>query len=205
VAPVEAVATRSKDPVVRDAIRRSRSDIVRSKDLLWRAAESLVTSANIRRISGASDAALVTGVLRDAPLCLPCIARKTGVPAPEAESLLFVIAGAVQIIRAAASCVACLDVTTTVRIGPGPGDGRSSSVAECETGSLRVQDALWRFLESHRGKMFCTACLQAALGARGRLDRAVMSAEGRGARRAHTPCSSCGKDRLTCGLWKARS
>jgi hypothetical protein len=195
----------SNDFAVRETIQRSRSNIVRSYELLWRAVESLVESANVRRISGASDAALVAGVLGDAPLCLPCIIRKTGVPSPAAESLLAVIGEAVQIIRAAAACVACLDVTATVRIGPGPVDGRSSSVAEPGTVPLRLQDVLWRFLESHRGDMFCTACLQAALGATTRLDRAMMSAEGRGARRAHTLCSSCGKDRLTCGLWKTRS
>jgi hypothetical protein len=65
---------------------------------------------------------------------------------------------------------------------------------------LSIEATLWEFLEQHRGEMFCSHCLAKTLGVTGRLDRAVMVAEGRGARRQHRQCVTCGKDRLVCGL-----
>jgi hypothetical protein len=41
-------------------------------------------------------------------------------------------------------------------------------------------EALWRFLDSHRGKMFCTRCIAVALVTDNRIDRIVIAAEGRG-------------------------
>jgi hypothetical protein len=64
----------------------------------------------------------------------------------------------------------------------------------------RKPEILWPFLESHRGQLFCTSCLAKALGVTGRLDRAVLGAEGRGAQRQYGSCSACGKTRLLCGL-----
>jgi hypothetical protein len=61
-------------------------------------------------------------------------------------------------------------------------------------------EAIWRFLESRRGEMFCTQCIANALLATKRIDRAVLGAEGRGAKRRHGPCAGCGKERLLCGL-----
>jgi hypothetical protein len=61
-------------------------------------------------------------------------------------------------------------------------------------------EAIWEFLDSHWGEMFCTQCLARALGATGRIDRAVIGAEGRGALRRYGTCSVCGRDRLVCGL-----
>jgi hypothetical protein len=71
---------------------------------------------------------------------------------------------------------------------------------QCADAGRTRPDALWQFLEGHRGELVCTQCLAAVLGATGRIDRAVMEAEGRGAQRRYGQCSMCGKDRLVCGL-----
>jgi hypothetical protein len=51
-----------------------------------------------------------------------------------------------------------------------------------------------------RGEMFCTRCLANALLATNRIDRVVMTAEGRGAVRRHGDRASCGNHRLLGGL-----
>jgi hypothetical protein len=71
-----------------------------------------------------------------------------------------------------------------------PRDGRPPSLVE----------ALWQHLDTHRGQTFCARCLAGALGAAGRLDRAISIAQGRGARRRQGRCSMCGARRLVCGL-----
>jgi hypothetical protein len=48
--------------------------------------------------------------------------------------------------------------------------------------------------------MFCTRCLANALLATNRIDRVVMTAEGRGAVRRHGDRASCGNHRLLGGL-----
>jgi hypothetical protein len=65
-------------------------------------------------------------------------------------------------------------------------------------GDRRVD--LWHFLERPRGEMFCAACLHMAIKATGRLDLALIAAEGRGARRVYGDCPMCGRPRLLCGL-----
>jgi hypothetical protein len=72
--------------------------------------------------------------------------------------------------------------------------------AEPRRAAATQAPGLWRFLESRRGEMFCSRCLAVALSATKRIDRAIFWAEGRGARRLHGPCASCGRDRLLCGL-----
>jgi hypothetical protein len=64
----------------------------------------------------------------------------------------------------------------------------------------RQQEAVWCFLNGHRGQMFCADCLGAQLGVTSRPDRVLFGAEGRGARRRHGPCAMCGKGRLLCGF-----
>jgi hypothetical protein len=66
--------------------------------------------------------------------------------------------------------------------------------------AITRNEAIWRFLEAHRGDMFCTQCIAAALFATKRIDRAILGAEGRGALRRYGTCVKCGKDRLLCGL-----
>jgi hypothetical protein len=49
--------------------------------------------------------------------------------------------------------------------------------------------------------MFCTRCIVVALAFVNQIDRDLLKAEGRGARRSYgRPCSVCGKARLLCGL-----
>jgi hypothetical protein len=63
-----------------------------------------------------------------------------------------------------------------------------------------LANAIWLLLESQRGQMFCAQCLVEILGTTRRIDRALMSVEGWGARRYHERCSMCGQHRLVCGL-----
>jgi hypothetical protein len=63
-----------------------------------------------------------------------------------------------------------------------------------------LADAILALLENQRGQMFCASCLASVLGLTQRIDRALMSVEGRGARRRHERCSMCGRNRLVCGL-----
>jgi len=65
---------------------------------------------------------------------------------------------------------------------------------------LTRNEAIWRFLDAHRGAMFCTQCIAIALCASKRIDRAILGAEGRGALRRYGTCVQCGKERLLCGL-----
>jgi hypothetical protein len=79
-------------------------------------------------------------------------------------------------------------------------DGGPARPQPRQAPALTQNAALWQFLESRRGKMFCTQCIATALFATKRIDRAVLGAEGRGARRQYGTCASCGKERLLCGL-----
>ena len=141
---------------------------------------------------GGSDAEMIAGVLSEAPLCLSCIAKITGVPSPQIEAVLATVATSLKLTLRSAHCSSCLEqkpvtyALTTSAKPPSPPVDKS--------------EALWRFLEQHRGNMFCTPCLSTALGTRGRLDRAVMGVEGRGARRFYGVCATCGRPRLVCGL-----
>ena len=113
----------------------------------------------------------------------------------DAEMITTVLGGAALCRVGPARCQACLGVkTTTYRLATTNGAVRQP---------VAQQDGLWQFLEQHRGQMFCTRCLAAALGATRRIDRVVIAAEGRGALRRHRKCSACGKDRLVCGLSSA--
>jgi hypothetical protein len=77
---------------------------------------------------------------------------------------------------------------------------RAAHLDEAPATAPSINEALWQFLASRRGEMFCTLCLGVALGTGARLDRALLVAEGRGAGRRHGACSMCGKHRLLCGL-----
>src|SRR5262249_11454080 len=150
---------------------------------------------------GGSDAGLIAEMIVNAKLCLPCIARKTGVPVAEANATLTKIAASLRLRVGPHRCDSCLHEKTTFSVTR---DGGSSvEASDGQPGAAAIQTpeaALWQFLSLHRGQAFCAACLAAALGVTGRIDRAIMGAEGRGARRHHGPCGSCGKDRLTTGL-----
>jgi hypothetical protein len=153
----------------------------------------------LRAISGGSDAGLIAVVITGAALCLDCITKKTGVPAPEADALLVKIAATLKLVSLPGRCDSCLDQRTTFRL-----DRTVDGVAGAPMAPTRLPtdaaSTVWRYLGDHRGQMFCTQCLTRALGVAGRLDRAVIAAEGRGAVRRYSGCTTCGKERLVTGL-----
>ena len=77
---------------------------------------------------------------------------------------------------------------------------RAARLDEAPATAPSIGEALWQFLASRRGEMFCTLCLGQALGTSARFDRALLVAEGRGAGHRHGTCSMCGRHRLLCGL-----
>jgi hypothetical protein len=69
----------------------------------------------LRGGSGA-DAGLITRVILGARLCPSCIARKTGVPADQVNSLLRTIAGSLRLRVGPHRCDACLQHKTTFSV-----------------------------------------------------------------------------------------
>jgi hypothetical protein len=148
-----------------------------------------------RGTPGASDAELVTAIITGAALCIECIAKRTGMPSPQVDTMLARIAMTVKLSVQARRCTACLEdkMVFTLYQAPEPAPRPVRRPAS-------NTEALWLFLRNHRGRAFCTRCLATAIGATARIDRAVMDAEGRGAQRRYDRCSTCGRDRLVCGL-----
>jgi hypothetical protein len=133
-------------------------------------------------------AAFVTALILDRPTCPKCIATQSGLSAADLDEILAKIRTALELHSATGRCRTC---------------GATATVLSVDRPSRRPSPhdrALWDFLEQHRGEMFCTHCLAAAIRATGRIDRSVMVAEGRGARRQHGQCGMCGKTRLLCGI-----
>ncbi|MGH7343006.1 MAG: hypothetical protein ACREKH_21180 [Candidatus Rokuibacteriota bacterium] len=146
----------------------------------------------MRMIRGGSDITMITALLCEAPLCRDCVATKTGVPGDQVDGALGTIATTLQLTVGAGRCYVCLqDKVATYRLATTNGRGRQPAAQ---------LHGLWRYLEAHRGQLFCSACLKKALAVVGRIDRAVIAAEGRGATRRYGPCSICRLDRLLCGL-----
>jgi hypothetical protein len=142
--------------------------------------------------------ALVTALILDRPMCLSCTALKGGMSPQEAEEALRRIATVVGLHRALARCRDCGIATSVTSIErPAEPAGLTGPPGRRPT---THSAALWQFLESHRSELFCTRCLSIALGATGRFDRAIVTAEGRGAIRRYGKCSRCGMERLLCGL-----
>lgn len=164
--------------------------------------------APMRAIAGGSDAELIAAFISTAPVCLSCVAKRTGVPEPAIERALATIKVTITVITETWRCSACLEVKPTFHLpgaAPTPPPTPTSKPAPTAPWPPRITrpalDAeLWNILAARRGQMLCTACLAKALGALGRIDRALMAAEGRGALRRHGRCVECGKDRLLCGL-----
>lgn len=152
-----------------------------------------------RRIRGGSDldSPFIVEIIAKASMCLPCVAGKTGIAPVRIAEAIERIRAFMVVQEAAARCAGCLQVTTTYQI---PDHDNGSGAPPARPVQTRLNDALWRFLEDHRAQMFCTQCIANALFATRRIDRAVLGAEGRGARRRYGTCVSCGKERLLCGL-----
>lgn len=163
--------------------------------------ERAATYSRLRPIAGGadSDTRLIIEVLANGGACLECLARKTGVPAPQVTDALQQLEAIVVITAKTARCDGCLRLTQTYRISDQTTPVRPHAVST-RPRPADLAHVLWRFLTEHRGEMFCTLCLTLALGGTRRLDRVLLTTEGRGARRSHGRCSTCGKDRLLCGL-----
>jgi hypothetical protein len=147
------------------------------------------------------DSPFIVEIIVRTPLCLECVAKKTGIPEARARESMLRIGTFMVVDIVSGPCEGCLEVKTTYRISDqaahGNGDGTRSPMRPA---TLTQSEALWEFLTSRRGQMFCTQCIATALLATKRVDRAVLGAEGRGARRRYGTCASCGKERLLCGL-----
>jgi hypothetical protein len=135
-------------------------------------------------------------------VCLPCVVRKTGVSTPKAADILARAKDVVAMTVKMARCDGCLRVMLTYQVRNRQ-QHEAATVPQAVSGPpprVDLVEALWDFLTEHRGEMFCTPCLTAALGVTRRIDRVLFGAEGRGARRQHGKCARCGQDRLLCGL-----
>src|SRR5262249_9532227 len=71
------------------------------------------TYPGLRPIGGGSDAGLIALTITGAALCLSCVTKKTGVPAPDAEAMLFRIASTLKLTAGPGRCDSCLEHTTT--------------------------------------------------------------------------------------------
>jgi hypothetical protein len=152
-----------------------------------------------RRVSGGSDldSPALVEILATGWMCLECLARKTGVSVARTDEAIGRLGGFMKVMVDTGRCPACLQTATIYGVtNGGPASPGSEQRRTAETRNL----AVWRFLESRRGDMFCSQCIAGALRATKRIDRAIFSAEGRGARRLHGPCTACGRERLLCGL-----
>ena len=85
------------------------------------AAAPRVPDGRLRPICGGSDAALVTSIIRDASLCLHCIAKKSGVPVEQVNGLLLIVSRTFRLRIGPHRCDTCLERKTTFSV---PTDGR---------------------------------------------------------------------------------
>jgi hypothetical protein len=192
-------------------LARTKSHLARSRELrsslLTVVAETrrLIAQSRrlcrLRRIAGGSDAdtPLIIDAIGRTPMCVECLTRKTGVAAARITDALDRVGRSIVVTASMARCEACLRLTRVYGVNGAVGAAAATLVSPRPAG-LTQNEAVWQFLETHRGEMFCTQCIALALSATKRIDRAVIGAEGRGARRQHGRCSRCGKDRLLCGL-----
>jgi hypothetical protein len=73
----------------------------------------LTPSFRVRPIAGGSDVALVTVMITDTALCLPCIAKKSSVPTEKVNDLLLSVARNLRLAVGIRQCGACLERKTT--------------------------------------------------------------------------------------------
>ncbi|HMH53709.1 MAG TPA: hypothetical protein VK548_25980 [Candidatus Acidoferrum sp.] len=176
--------------------------VAESRRLIAQAARLCRMALPIRGSSDL-DSPFIVEIIVQTPLCLDCVSKKTGISEDRARESMLRIGSFMVVDVASGPCGGCLDVKTTYRISDqaprGNGDGAGTR-PPARPAVVTQSAALWEFLASHRGQMFCTQCIATALFATKRVDRAVLGAEGRGARRQYGTCSSCGKERLLCGL-----
>ena len=117
VAANSALLTQSRMLKAANLHRDFAEAVERSLDLLWLGRQRRsVPDFRLRHIAGGSDVALVTGMITDASMCLPCIAKKSGAPTEQINALLRLIAANLRLAVAICQCAACLEMKTTFRI-----------------------------------------------------------------------------------------
>ena len=176
--------------------------VAESRRLIAQAARLCRIALPIRGSSDLDSPFIVEIIVRS-PLCLDCVSKKTGISEDRARESMLRIESFMVVDVASGQCEGCLEVKTTYRISNQAARGNGNGAATrspARPATVTQSQALWEFLTSHRGQMFCTQCIATALFATKRVDRAVLGAEGRGARRQYGTCSSCSKERLLCGL-----
>jgi len=154
-----------------------------------------------RRIAGGSDGELVSAIVTEAPLCIACLAGRTGVPRQQVDTVLSRIGRTIKLSVRPGRCAGCLEdkMVFALHRARRPADAPPDPAPQPAPAPGAYRAALWSFLVDHRGAMFCSRCLATAIGATSRIDRALMDAEGRGGRRRYGRCSVCGRERLVCG------
>ena len=186
--------------------------LVQSAALIARSAE--LCTVFRRSIAGGADSnpdmRLVIEALATSAVCLECLVSRTGVPVPRVSDALQQMGTIVAVTVTTEDCAECLRLTQTYQISR---NGRLASTENVVEDSrldavltrprpTDTTEALWHFLKSHRGQLFCWSCLAVALGVAGRLDRVLLTADAPGVRRQHGPCSRCGTARSLCGLMR---
>jgi hypothetical protein len=175
--------------------------IADSRMLLRRAAVLCGMALPIRGGSTDVDGSLILETIERAPMCIGCVSKKTGIPEQRAMGSLARLQQSRSIEVASGPCAGCLTLEKTYRVVARRGHGNGAVMQAPVVPAVVTQSAaLWSFLAAHRGQMFCTQCIAKSLSASKRIDRAVIGAEGRGARRHYGTCASCGRERLLCGL-----
>jgi hypothetical protein len=190
---LEATAARSTELCAEfpSLYTRARALVARSRELC------LV----YRRIRGGSDLspAAVTELITRTPMCLECLGTAIGVSPASVAEVIERVRAFLSVKVEPGACGACRRKTTIHRVLDGAPTNGTATAAPAAP-AISKNAALWQFLERHRGQMYCTQCIAVAMLTTKRIDRAVIGAEGRGARRQYGTCMSCGKERLLCGL-----
>jgi len=173
-------------------IERSRAGVGRARETVRQSRELALVAAypHLRAIVGGSDgpdAALIAAAITGAPLCVDCIARKSGVPQPGVEAVLAVIGASISLIRRTESCAGCLAIAQVFGLpNGGPKRGTRGHIV--------------RFLEEHPGGAFCADCIASHLFGTKNIDVALRQIEGGGVHRRYAACSACGKPRLVASV-----
>jgi hypothetical protein len=146
------------------------------------------------RMAGGSDldSPSIVEIISRTPMCIDCLSSKMGITPERAAEAVDHARAYLQVTAGDGRCERCLQITTVYAL--------TANGAVTSLPSVRQHDVVWGFLQSHRGQMHCTQCIAKALTSTQRIDRAILAAEGRGARRLYGLCVVCGRERLLCGL-----
>jgi hypothetical protein len=139
------------------------------------------------------DAGLVIAMISGVSLCLECISKRSGVPAPRVDVMLTTVARTISLVVETGRCDACLETRRTYRL--------TAPAAHANATRPRgTQHAILNFLRQCAGEAFCADCLAHRLFDGKNIDVTMRHLEGSGVHRRHARCSACGKLRLVASL-----